>query len=176
MKRINVVGTSGSGKSTFGRKLSRQLSAPYIEMDALFWKPDWQETPDDEFFPRIETALSGDAWVLDGNYNRTLPVKWQRVDTVIWLDYSFTRTTVQAVRRALSRCVSGCELWPGTGNRETLRKSFFSRDSIVWWTLKTYRKNRQRYLAMMQDPQYAHIRFIRLRSPYEAAQLLKNPD
>ncbi|MBY8168060.1 adenylate kinase [Vibrio fluvialis] len=176
MKRINVVGTSGSGKSTFGRQLSQQICAPYIEMDALFWQPNWEETPDAEFFVRVEQALNGDAWVLDGNYNRTVPVKWQRVDTVIWLDYSFTRTTCQAVKRAVSRSLSGRELWPGTGNRESLRKSFFSRDSIVWWTLKTYYKNRQRYLTMMQDADFSHIRFIHLRDPRQAAQLLKSSD
>lgn len=43
MKRINVVGTSGSGKSTFGRQLSQQICAPYIEMDALFWQPNWKK-------------------------------------------------------------------------------------------------------------------------------------
>ena len=49
--KINVVGTSGVGKSTLARRLAQELSLPYIEMDVLYWLPEWQGTPDDEFTP-----------------------------------------------------------------------------------------------------------------------------
>ena len=49
IERINVVGTSGSGKSTFARELAELLKLLYYEMDQLFWKLDWQESSDDEF-------------------------------------------------------------------------------------------------------------------------------
>lgn len=48
MKRINVIGTSGSGKSTFSRMLATTLGYPYIEMDAMFWQPNWQESSNDD--------------------------------------------------------------------------------------------------------------------------------
>ena len=50
MKFINVIGTTGSGKSTFARKLARQLELTPIEMDDLFWLDDWQEPTDGVFF------------------------------------------------------------------------------------------------------------------------------
>ncbi|WP_425667377.1 adenylate kinase [Vibrio tubiashii] len=173
MHKVNVVGTSGSGKSTFSAQLASALDCKHIEMDRLFWKPDWQESPDLEFFAKIRNALQGSSWVLDGNYNRTRKVKWENVDTVIWVDYSLPRTLYQAVSRAIQRCITGKELWPGTGNRETFAKSFFSRNSIILWTVKTYHKNQQRYLADMNHPDYQHIRFVRLRSPKQAQQLLE---
>jgi hypothetical protein len=74
--------------------------------------------------------------VLDGNYNRSRPVKWRDVDLVVWVDYSFARTLRQAVWRAISRASRGQELWPGTGNCESFRRAFFSRDSIILWTSK----------------------------------------
>jgi len=43
MRRINVVGTSASGKSTFARMLAQKLQLDYIELDDLFWLDDWQE-------------------------------------------------------------------------------------------------------------------------------------
>ena len=43
--KINVVGTSGSGKSTLARQLAERLDVPYIEMDRLYWRPEWQERP-----------------------------------------------------------------------------------------------------------------------------------
>lgn len=171
--KINVVGTSGSGKSTLSKRLATVLDAPCIEMDRLYWRPDWQGTPDDVLFARIAEVLEAEpAWVLDGNYNRTRPVKWRDVDMVVWLDYSFGRTLLQAVRRAVRRAWYKQELWPGTGNRESFRRSFFHRESIVWWTIKTWHQNRRRYLADTIDPQYAHIRFLRLRSPQEAEALI----
>ncbi|NAW88537.1 shikimate kinase [Photobacterium halotolerans] len=165
MKRINIVGTSGSGKTTVGRMLAAKLGFPYLEMDAMFWKPNWQQSTDEEFFLKLEHALSQETWVLDGNYNRTAPIKWASVDTVIWVDYSFARTLYQAVKRAFIRSVSKQELWNKAGNVETFSKSFFSKDSVILWTLKTYKSNRVRYTEMFNDPKYSHIKLVRVTSP-----------
>lgn len=172
--KINVVGTSGSGKSTVARALAEKLGCPCVEMDALFWLPNWHGREDPDFFARLEEALNGDAWVLDGNYNRTREIKWKNVDMVVWVDYGFCRTFVQAVRRACRRILDRQELWPGTGNRESLRQTFFSRDSILLWTLRTFRKNRRDYLATMNDPRYARFRFVRLRSPRETETFIES--
>ena len=171
MRKINVIGTTGSGKSTFTRALAERLGVTCIEMDSLFWQPNWGETPDQEFFAALEQALDCDGWVLDGNYTRTIPIKWKHVDTVIWLDYGFFTNLFRISKRSIQRSLSGDELWAGTGNRESFRK-LFSRDSIMLWFFKAYWKNKRRYVLMMEDAQYAHIKFIRLRSPKDAQQLL----
>ncbi|MEN3113325.1 hypothetical protein ACFONG_05900 [Uliginosibacterium paludis] len=168
---INVVGTSGSGKTHFSRRLATALGARCIELDQLFWKAGWTESGDAEFFPRIEAALADGPWVLDGNYTRSTPLKWRDASTVIWLDYSFLLTLGRAIRRALRRSLTREELWPGTGNRESFRQ-LFSRDSIVWWTIRTHGSTRRKYESCMMDPQYAAIRFVRLRHPREAEALL----
>lgn len=173
MKKINVVGTSGSGKSTFSRQLAQKLNLPCTEMDALFWQPDWGEASDEQLFCALRQVVAQPGWVLDGNYTRTMPIKWAAADTVVWLDYSFARTLKQALGRALQRSWSGQELWPGTGNRETFRKSFLSRDSVLLWTVKTYRANRRKYQKLFADPAYSHIRFIRLASPTEAQRFIE---
>ena len=58
--RINVIGTSGSGKSTLSKRIAEKLNIPYVEMDALFWKPNWTESSDEEFFPKVAQATSGE--------------------------------------------------------------------------------------------------------------------
>ena len=103
--RINVIGTSGSGKTTFGRELASVLDLPFIEMDAIYWGPDWTFPPDEEFYSKLTNLLEGDNWVLDGNYTRTMGFKWDRVQAVVWLNFSFPRTVYQAVTRALSRLI-----------------------------------------------------------------------
>ena len=95
--RINVIGTSGSSKSRFARQLVAALKIPYLEMDRLYWKPNWQEPNNEEFFSILEHALSGDAWVLDGNYTRTTHIKWPRANLVVWIDYSFPLTLYRVI-------------------------------------------------------------------------------
>jgi adenylate kinase family enzyme len=129
--RVNVVGTSGTGKSTFARQLAQALGHPYIEMDALFWGPNWTQATDEAFFARLATSLSQPTWILDGNYDRTIGIKWANVTAVIWVDYSFRRTLYQALKRAVVRSIHRKELWPGTGNKESFLKTFFSKESII---------------------------------------------
>jgi adenylate kinase family enzyme len=166
--RINVVGVSGSGKSTLAKRLSALTGIRHLEMDALYWKPGWTDPTDEEFFAKLEQALEGEEWILDGNYSRSQPVKWRNVTMIVWVDYSLARTLWQAVSRAFRRSLTKEELWPGTGNRESFRKSFFSKDSIIWWTITSRRRQRQRYLWIMEDPEHAHLKIIRLTSRREA--------
>ncbi|MEE8290762.1 MAG: adenylate kinase [Candidatus Tectomicrobia bacterium] len=171
-KRCNVIGTSGSGKTTCSGKLAETLAIPHVQMDAIFWGPNWYWPSDDEFFPRVQRALDQDAWVLDGHSTRTIPLKWAKVDWVMWLDDPFLTTMRQAVGRALSRSISGKELWEGTGNRETFRTSFLRKDSIVLYAMQSYAKARRRITGLMTAPQCADIRCVRLASPKVADAFL----
>jgi adenylate kinase family enzyme len=169
--KINVVGTSSSGKTTFCRKLSNILSIPHIEMDALFWGPNWYFPTNKEFFPKLRLALKGERWILDGNYTRTIPIKWKHVTTIIWLDLGFARILYQAITRAIKRIITRKELWPNTGNRETL-KSLFSTDSIVLWAIKSYRKFKTFYEPLIESGYFSNIQLIRLKSPKEVELFL----
>ena len=87
MKKILVIGSSGAGKSTFSRRLHRATNLPLVHLDRLYWKPNWVETTDKAEWKRtIESALHGDAWILDGNYSGTLEMRLEKCDTVIFLD------------------------------------------------------------------------------------------
>lgn len=172
-RRINVIGTSGTGKTTFSRSLAEVLRLPLQEMDRLYWLPGWADPEEDAFLAKVREAVAADDWVLDGNYNRTNGIKWSSVDCVVWLDYSFPRTFRQAVFRAFRRSLTQEEIWPGTGNRESFRKSFLSKDSIILWTLKTYRSNRERYRKEMAGAEGRRHHFIRIGSPREAAEILR---
>jgi len=172
MKKINVIGTTGSGKSSFSKLLAKKLDYSYIQMDQLFWQPNWIESSDEEFTAKIAEAVSGNAWVLDGNYSRTNTIKWQNVDTIIWLDYSYPRTFYQLMTRTLCRIISKKELWPKTGNKESFKSAFLSRDSIIIWFFKNYGNNKYRYTKLMNAHCLPHVKFIRLGSPKDAKEFL----
>ena len=101
--RINVVGTSGSGKSTFAKSIAKKINAPYVQMDEIFWKPNWKESCDEEFFSKVEVVVSTDRWILDGNYKRTIPIKWKRVQMVVYLDLPFHVVLYRIIKRSLLR-------------------------------------------------------------------------
>ncbi len=168
--RINVVGTTGSGKTTVAAEISRRLDLPHIELDALFWKPEWGETPDEEFLPKVDRATRGERWVLDGNYSRTRRIVWPRADTVVWLDYSFPRVFLQLLWRTIQRAATKRELWSGC--RESWRISFFSRGSILVWCLKSYWVRRRNYPAIFAQPEHQHLDLIHLRTPGETSHWL----
>lgn len=174
MKKINVIGTTGSGKSTFSQQLAEKIDCPYIQMDQLFWKRNWIESTDAEFIPKIQVAISDDSWVLDGNYSRTNDVKWKDADTIIWIDYSYFRTLLQLFKRTIVRIVSNKELWTDTGNKESFRKSFMSKTSIFLWFFKNHKKNRARYAELMNSPIANRVEFIRLKNPKEVNRFIES--
>lgn len=164
-RRILIVGTSGSGKTTLACELGLRLDIPHYELDALHWGPNWTSTPTEELCLRVAKATTGDAWVIDGNYSKTQDVTIARADTIIWLDYALPVIMWQLLRRTIRRAVTQEELW--AGNRESLRTTFCSRDSILLWALQTYQRRRRQYTAMMADSSYAYLTFVHLRSPRE---------
>ncbi|MCJ8010766.1 DNA topology modulation protein [Paenibacillus sp. KQZ6P-2] len=86
MNRIIVIGSAGSGKSTLSQKLSELLALPVIHLDRFYWKPNWTPSPNDEWDEFLLDAVSKDKWIMDGNYSRTLEIRLNEADAVIFLD------------------------------------------------------------------------------------------
>jgi hypothetical protein len=168
------VGTTGSGKTTFARALAQGLGVPHVELDALFWEPGWMMAPREVFLARAAAATSGDAWVTDGNYGGAgvRDVLWRRADSVVWLDYPLRVIFWRLLRRTLLRIRSGKEFWPGTGNRETVRGAFFSRQSLFIWLFRTYWRRKKLIPAALARPEFSHLQVRRFASPAEAERWL----
>ena len=164
MQRINVVGTSCSGKTTLARALATRLGLPYVEFDALFWGPNWSPVPREVFRQRLTDALASDAWVADGGYEAVRDITWQRVDTIVWLDFPLWTVLGRWASRTVRRIRTGEEFWPGTGNRESLGNAF-RRDGLLWWILSTHRRRHRTMSQAMRER--TDLRWIRLASPSE---------
>ena len=101
MQRILVMGSSGSGKSTFARRLSEITDIPAVSLDALFWRPGWVESDLDEFSQRVAEAASRPRWIMDGNYTSRGAGELRRrlSDTIFWLDLPRSACMFGVVRR-----------------------------------------------------------------------------
>lgn len=88
MQRVLVMGSSGSGKSTFARRLSDITGLPFVSLDALYWKPGWIAPDNTEFGLRVVEAMREPGWIMDGNFTRHGAGEARRdlSDTVIWFD------------------------------------------------------------------------------------------
>lgn len=162
-RRIAVVGTTGAGKTTLAQQLSRILRIPHVELDALHWGPDWAPADVETFRARTSQALLGDTWVSDGNYHAVRDIVWGQADTIIWLDYPLPTALWRLWWRTLRRVFAREELW--NRNRERFREQFFSRDSLFLWALRSARRRRREYPALLSSPEYQHLEVVHLRSP-----------
>ena len=170
MNRISVIGTSGSGKSTFADKLARILHIPHVELDALHWEADWIPAHRDVFRSRVREAVGAERWVVDGNYSKSArDLVWERADTIVWLDFSFTVTLGRVLRRTIYRLVTGEECC--NGNHERLGAAL-SRDSVIMWTLQSYKRHRMEYPLLLVTQEQRGARTVRLHSPKEADRWL----
>lgn len=163
MKRVVVVGTSGSGKTTLARQLASILDITAVELDALHWEANWTPASPSVLRERVDAALRGESWVVDGNYSKLRDLTWGRADTVVWLDYSLRVVMTRVIRRTFTRAFRKVELW--NGNRERLSNAVFSKDSILLWALQTHGRNRREYARLIGQDEYAHLNVVRLSSP-----------
>lgn len=170
--RIHIIGTAGAGKTTLARQLAEHFACPHIELDALHWAANWQHTPSDLFRAKVCCSLAKERWVIDGDYQTVRDLIWNRVNMVIWLDYSAALLCWRLTKRGIRHLIKQENLW-GTGNYESWQ-SLLSRRSIIVRALADHAQWRARYAAMACSSEFGHIQFIRLRSARATAQWLQN--
>lgn len=99
MERVLVIGSPGAGKSTFAHALAERTGLPLYHMDRLHWLANWQERDRTAALAEVKEVLAQHRWIIDGNYGSTLPLRIERADMVVWLDYP----TALCLWRALKR-------------------------------------------------------------------------
>ena len=163
-EKINIRG--GGGKTTLGKALSGKYGYPFIELDALFWLPEWVERKTHNFKVKTQEAIntSRGRWVVDGNYSSRLEsLVLDQCDTVIWIDLPwsvmFWRITLRAIFRAITRekiCGENIESW----------RQMFSGNSLLWYWVKnrrSYLSKGEQFMPMVPE----NVPIIRIRSRKE---------
>ena len=87
LQKIIVIGSPGSGKSTFSRRLRDITSLPLYHLDMIWHKPDRTTVSREEFDKRLSEILRTDKWIIDGNYQRTIEIRLEKCDAVFLMDY-----------------------------------------------------------------------------------------
>ena len=139
--KIYIIGSSCSGKTTLARNIAEKLSITHIELDQLWWLPNWQEREQDEFREIVETKLTSEEyWVIDGNYSRIRDLIITRADVIIWLNLPFLQLFFRSLMRTIARSITREPVC--NGNYERI-SALLSADGMPAWIIKTYKIRRQ---------------------------------
>lgn len=160
MERILIIGCSGAGKTTLALQLSEKLGLPLVHLDALYWRDNWQGISNEEFDRLLTEELRKQKWIIDGNYGRTLPLRLQHCDTVIYLDYS-RLTCIFGIFKRVVRWYGKTRPDMGANCPEHVDFEFFK---FVWTFNKKYR---ERYHKMLKESDNKKVIILKNRKQAE---------
>ena len=165
--RILVIGRTGSGKTTLAREIAAALQVPHVELDSLYFGPDFSTVPEPVLRERVATAIQGDRWVTDGNKRAVRDLVWPRADTIIWLDYPTALTLWRLGRRATRRTASLRTQAAAEGRTKDLPKQLIAAAKGVLTALRSHTGQRREFPQLFAAPENQHLEVVRLRSPRE---------
>lgn len=166
MERIIIIGGNGSGKTTLARAMAQRLGLPLTHLDQLYWQGDWQPAPAAQFDRLLAEAMARPAWIIDGNIKRTLPLRLQRCDTAIWLDFPTWRCLLGALRRLLRTLGRSRPDMGGCCVERLDRRSLAFLGSVC----RFRRRNRADFARMLAAAPQVHL--IRLTNPRQVRAFL----
>jgi adenylate kinase family enzyme len=165
---VVVVGNSGAGKTTLGRRLASSVGVPFVETDALFHGPGWTERP--TFAADVTALVAEPAWVVDlGGYPTVLDLVWDRAEAVVWLDLSRVWVATRVVGRSTARAIDHRPLW--NGNTEGFR-DWARADHPIRRSWEQHTRRRAEIAARLRDPRWAGRPYVHLRTPGQARRWL----
>jgi adenylate kinase family enzyme len=154
-KKIMIIGCCGSGKSTLARQLAQCVDLPLTHLDREYYKSNWEKPLKSEWEEKVQSLISRDEWIIDGNYYNTLGMRMEQADTVIFLDMNKFLCTYRVIKRACSLKES-VRSDMGKGCNERFNIDFFK---FVWNFNKT---TRPRIYELLKS--YAQLNIIILKS------------
>ena len=167
MKRILVIGSGGAGKSTVARSLGKLLEIEVLHLDKFYWRRGWIKPSAEEWLQTVTELINRDSWIIDGNYGGTLELRWQRCDSIIFLDLPRLLCMWRIVKRNL-RYRNGRRPDITEGCPEKLDFEFLS------WAWNYSRRSRPRIVNLIRE-HAAGKRIVWLRSTRDVENFLNDP-
>ena len=164
MKRILIIGSAGSGKTTFSKQLAQKLQLPLVHLDTLYWCGNWEHLSRDQFDAALQAELEKNAWILDGNFNRTISHRLAYCDTVFFFDlptitclWGITKRLFQNYGKTRSDMGGNC---PEQFDRQKL--------SLYKNVLCFHRQHRKEYYTLLENSKNIHYHIFKNRKAAKA--------
>jgi len=144
MRKVLVIGSGGSGKSTVAAQLGELLNLEVSHLDRFYWRAGWVEPETEEWIKTVTDLIERDSWILDGNYSGSLELRLAKCDTVVFLDLSRVLCLWRIVKRFfLYR--NGTRPDVAEGCREQLSLEFVS------WVWNYPRRSRPKVVRLLRE-------------------------
>ena len=162
-KKIMLIGCGGSGKSTLAIQIGKKLDIPVTHLDKLLWRDNWEQVSKEEFDFLLTEEFKKESWIIDGNYDRTIPMRLEECDTVIYLDFPRITCLIGAIRRVI---FNYGKTRPDMGGN---CPEHFDAEFLKWiWNFN--KKNRLNYINMLNNSTNKNIYILHRRK--ECKELL----
>ncbi len=155
MNRIMIIGSPGSGKSRLSVQLHEITGLPLYHLDNIWWKPDRTNVTRDEFDRQLAEILDKPQWIIDGDYRRTYQPRFERCDTVVFLDYSPDTCAAGVLERAGTEREDLPWIESGEDARELLETVMEYRKERRPKVLQLLEKYRDREIHVFEDRKQA---------------------
>ena len=163
VRRVAVLGCGGSGKTWLSLRLGERFGLPVHHLDALFFVRDWTPVPAEEFERRQRELVAAESWVIDGNHARTVAIRLDVADSVVFLDRSTAACLWGLARRRMARRGPAR---PGIPGAERVTPRYV-------WSVVTFRRARRP--SMLELLENRSGRLVVLRSGREMRAFLASP-
>ncbi|MGM0750806.1 MAG: DNA topology modulation protein FlaR [Bacillota bacterium] len=102
-KRIHIIGSVASGKSTLARRLSKERGIPYYELDNVIWRrhPNGDIRNTEEQRRDILTSiLKRESWIIEGvHYQKWMFKCLEEAELIIFLDTPKRKRNFRILKR-----------------------------------------------------------------------------
>jgi len=86
MKKIVIIGSPGTGKTTLAKDLGSLLKIKVFHLDRLFWQSGWKRKTRDTRIDILQNLVQERQWIIEGTYLNSSETRFEAADTIIFLD------------------------------------------------------------------------------------------
>lgn len=146
MKKIHIIGSVGSGKTTLARNLSAILKLPHYELDNVVWKRcqtgDVRRS-DKERDGYLQFLIKSDSWIIEGVHYEWVQASFENADVIILLDPSYRKRTFRIIKRFIFQKL-GIE-------ESNYKPTFTMFRKMFVWNRHFEDKNRQEIMTLLSE-------------------------
>ena len=163
--KIILVGNSGSGKSWTSKRIAEITGYPLFHLDKEHWRPNMVMAPRAERVARQQEIVSGEKWIIDGNFDSTMEIRFAAADLIIFFDLNRLVCISGVIKRNKIKRTDMPDYWE---EPKLFGKEFFDFCKWIW----NYRKNDGKSVMELHK-KYPGKEFLHIKSRREVKRLLE---
>ena len=141
------------------------MQLPLIHIDSIYWQDNWKSVSKEKFDEILQTELSKDEWIIDGNNIRSIPERIKDCDTVFYFDFP----SLACLWGVFSRCIKNYgESRSDMGGYCPEHVDFRFYKQVLLFN----RRNRKKLYSMIEEAK--HVECIIFKSRRDVNEYSKN--